>query len=157
MSLRFDQEFVRYWSGRYLASELGTRELQLLNEIGPTVAQRGYLTSPELGEIGRWKAVRATGYLAKNEPEMVEDVTRVAFAHDSPERLRHRILGLLTGVGDPMASAILTIWKPEAHTVLDYRAVDALQDLAKRGVLGSEAPEGGRGSLPDYWTYLQRY
>ncbi len=154
--LSFDPDFVRHWSDRYVA-EMPRLEQTLLDDIGPASAVRGHMTPDDLEQVGRWKAARATGYLARNEPALVEDVTRVAFATDTPDRLRHRILCLLAGVGHPMASAILTVWRPAENTVLDYRAVEALQELAKRGVLDSDAPKGRRSALPDYWTYLQLY
>lgn len=152
--LLFDRHFVRDWSERYPVSD---REQRLFARVGPAAASRGYLTSQELAEIGRWKSRRATGYLAQNDQTLVEDVTRVAFAPDTPDRLRHRILCLLRGIGQPIASAILTVWKPGEHTVLDYRVVEALQQLAKRGILGSDLPGGEPGALPDYWAYLQVY
>jgi hypothetical protein len=71
--------------------------------------------------------------------------------------MRHHILCILDGVGHPMASAILTVWEPEEHTVLDYRAVEALQELKQRGALDSELPPGQRRAYPGYWTYLQAY
>jgi hypothetical protein len=155
--LHLDENFVRDWKNRYLTEELSKRELELFERTGPAAARRGCLTSVDLADIGRWKTPRAASYLARNDPTLVADVTRVAFAPETPDRLRHRILCLLEGVGHPMASAILTVWRPEEHTVLDYRAVEALQELAKRGVLGSDPPEGRRGALPGYWTYLQAY
>lgn len=82
---------------------------------------------------------------------------RIAFAPQTPDRLRHRILALLAGVGHPMASAILTVWRPDEHTVLDYRVVAALQELGNRGVLNSDAPGGSEQALPGYWAYLQAY
>ncbi len=33
--------------------------------------------------------------------------------------------------------------------------VEALQELAKRGILGSDPPGGQPRALPDYWAYLQ--
>jgi hypothetical protein len=45
-----------------------------------------------------------------------------------------------------MASATLTIWNPAQHTILDYRAVEALQELAQRKALGLDPPEGWRGA-----------
>ncbi len=39
----------------------------------------------------------------------------------SPQ-IRHQILCLPGGVGVPMPSAILTVWKPDKHTILDRRA-----------------------------------
>ncbi len=50
-------------------------------------------------------------------------------AFNAPERLQHRILCLLFGVQVPMASAVLTVWAPERHTVLDVRSVAALKAL----------------------------
>lgn len=152
--LRFDEDFIRRWSGRYA---VGAREQRLFAKVGPSAVQRGFLTSPDLAEIGRWKTARATSYLARNDQDLVEDVTRIAFAPETPDRLRHRILCLLEGVGHPMASAILTVWRPDEHTVLDYRAVEALQELARHGLLASDPPGGYRRALPDYWAYLQLY
>lgn len=71
--------------------------------------------------------------------------------------MRHHILCILDGVRHPMASAILTVCEPEYHTVLDYRVVEALQELKKRRVIDLEPPPGQRGALPGYWTYLQAY
>jgi len=99
--LSFDLDFVRLWSDRYVA-EMPRLERTLLDDIGPASAVRGHMTRDDLEQVGRWKSARATGYLARNEPALVEEVTRVAFAADTSDRLRHRILCLLAGVG-PMA------------------------------------------------------
>jgi len=56
-----------------------------------------------------------------------------------------------------MASAILTVWKLEDHTVPDRRAAGALRELASRGALGSSLSVAWADALPDYWTYLQAY
>jgi hypothetical protein len=155
--LRFDEDFVRYWSGQYLSDELSNRERRLFAEVGPSAAQRGYLASADLAEIGSWKTRRVKSYLARNDYDQIEDVTRVAFALGTPDRLRHRILCLLAGVGHPMASAVLTVWRPNEHTVLDYRSMEAFRELARRRVLEADPPEGRRGVLPDYWAYLRFY
>jgi hypothetical protein len=153
--LQLDKRFVRHWSDRYMNEELGDRELRLFSEIGPVVARRGYLTPVDLAEIGKWKTRRAKSYLARNDPAQVEGITQVAFAPDTPEWLRHRILCLLAGVGQPMASAVLTVWRPDGNTVLDYRAVEALRELAQRGAHEATSLGGRGGALPDYWSYLQ--
>ncbi len=156
--ISFDADFVAHWSDRYVTEEMRDgRELRLLEQVGPAIATRGYLTRDELGEIGRWKSRRSTGYLARNTPSEVEDISRLALTDATPGWLRHRVLSMLIGVHAPMASAVLTVWRPSDQTVLDYRAVEALQELATRGVLGSDPPRGGRGNLPGYWTYLQAY
>lgn len=157
MVRNFNSDFVAHWSGRYVTEEMKNgREQRLLEEIGPAASARGYLTASELTEIGKWKSRRSTGYLVNNRPGLVEDVTRLAFALATPPYLRHRILCLMKGVQPAVASAILTVWSAGEYTVLDYRAVGALQMLEKRGLLpGLAAPPGGRGSLPAYWPYLQ--
>jgi hypothetical protein len=155
---QFDRRFVRHWSERYVAEEMGDGvERRLLRVVGPTAAVSGYLTSTDLQEIGRWKAVRATGYLARNKAQDIEDVTALALDPHTPERMRHWVLRYLQGIGNPVASAILTVWQPKRHTILDYRALEALQELQRLQVLGSAAPEGSQGSLPGYWTYLGLY
>lgn len=69
---------------------------------------------------------------------------------DQLDWMRHHVLCILAGVGQPVASAILTIWKPETQTVLDVRAVAALQALG-------ELQPTKTGGLPDYWNYLERF
>ena len=100
-----NRSFVVTWSRRYTISEL---ERELLNEVGPAVAERGYFERRELAKVGEWRSPRIRPRLAQNADDDVEDITHMALA--SHERLQHRILGLLHGVGDPVASAILTVW-----------------------------------------------
>jgi hypothetical protein len=157
IAMRLDKSFVRHWSDRYLAEELSPLERELLSTTHAAIFERGYLTAGDLEKIGTWKTQRALGYLSQNSEDAIEEVTRLAFGSKTPEWMRHHILRILHGVGHPMASAILTIWEPENHTVLDYRAVEALQELKKLGALDLEPPPGQRGALPGYWTYLQAY
>jgi len=155
--VRLDRSFVRYWSDRYVDGELTPLERELLATTHLAIAECGYLTADDLEKIGTWKAQRVLGYLSKNAENTIVDVTRLALAPKTPEWMRHHILRILEGVGHPMASAILTVWDPTNHTILDYRAVDALQELKKRGAFDLEPPSGRRGALPGYWTYLQAY
>ena len=155
--MRLDKTFVSRWSDRYVRRELGPLERELLTATHGAITARGYLTADDLRRIGEWKTQRVRGYLGRNADEAIIDVSRLAFAPTTPEWMRHHVLCILDGVRHPMASAILTVWKPETHTVLDYRAVAALQELKKREALDVEPPEGKRGDLPGYWTYLQAY
>jgi hypothetical protein len=155
--MRLDQSFVDHWSDRYVNEELGSLERELLTTTHLAIAERGYLTADDLQKIGSWKAARVSGYLARNDEHAIADVTRVALAPPTPDWMRHRILRILDGVGHPMASAILTVWKPQDNTILDYRVVEALHELKDRGAIDIEPPWGRRGALPGYWTYLQVY
>lgn len=102
-----DTAFVQTWSRRYPTTHEPTRtqeletERKLLEEIGPAVAARGYYVRSEFLRVGRWKSPRSTTYLAHNTDEDIEYVTRSALA--APERLQHRFLVILNGVGLRMA------------------------------------------------------
>jgi hypothetical protein len=152
--MRFDKDFVYYWSKRYVDEELGDSALEheLLNSTHQAIAAREYLTSSELTKIVTWKSQRTTGIL-EDDPDTIRDVTRVALASNTPEWMRHRILSILDGVGHPVASAILTIWDPDNHTVIDDRSVAALRKLWGLGLLPSEPPS----QTNRYWTYLKVY
>jgi hypothetical protein len=95
---RVDADFVRRWSNpdHY---KLTSRELRLFDTVGPTVAERGQYGYDEFLEVGHWKSPRSGPYLRRNERKDVEAITRLALHVETPDRLRHRILDLLEGVG----------------------------------------------------------
>lgn len=129
-----DRAFVERWSALYEAEEmpkLDGLESRLLDEVSPQVQQRGCFSKMELLDVGRWKnpTNRNQANLVRNDEAAVRDVTSLAF--QAPLHLRHRVLSLLHGVGTPVASALLTVWRPDLHTVIDYRAVDALHILGR--------------------------
>ncbi|MGY1731240.1 hypothetical protein ACI798_06945 [Geodermatophilus sp. SYSU D01045] len=117
-----DAAFVRHWSERY---PLGTHEVHLFDVVGPAVRGRGGYLRTGFDAVGTWKSPRSTFYLARNDDADVLDLTESALT--APLRLRHRVLGLLHGVGTPMASALLSVALPEEHTVMDSRAVETLR------------------------------
>src|SRR5215472_125468 len=89
-----DRDFVAMWSQRY---EINDLERDLLDRVGPAVAQRGHFKFEELTLVGEWKSPRIRPRLAQNSAADVEDVTHLALA--APQRLQHRVLGMLRGVG----------------------------------------------------------
>jgi hypothetical protein len=76
-----------------------------------------------LKKMADWK-----GYIGKNDPDYVKEVTRLSFVTNN-EKLRLEILTLLNGVNIRMASAILMFCFPEKYTVMDWRAWKSLQKL----------------------------
>ena len=149
-----DRAFVTRWSQRYLDDDpaAAAKEDHLLTHVGSAVRQRGWYSKTELIQVGEWKARgRIRGRLAQNSDAQVKEITRTAFA--APDDRQHLILGTLHGVADPMASALLTIWDPKRHTVLDFRAFAALERLQRRGLLKQEVPER-EGLYPPYPQYL---
>ncbi len=130
-----DRAFVQRWSTLYEEQEMKDGcESRLFDAVGPRVHERGYYTIDELVKVDRWKNSSGRNHhnVIRNEEDDVRAITSLAF--EAPEHLRHRILSLLYGVGTPVASALLTVWRPDVHTVIDYRAIDALH-------LTSELPE----------------
>ena len=53
-----------------------------------------------------------------------------------------------------MASALLTVWAPSRHTVIDFRAVEALHRLETLGALRQKLPIARVNGLPEYLLYL---
>lgn len=136
-----DAGWIDYWSGSYDDQA----DAAVLDVVGPRVRKRGCYDRADLIQVGAWKSPRAKGYLASNTDEMIRDITSTALA--APLAIQHRILTLLNGVEVPMASALLMVWKPELHTVIDVRAVAS---LVAWGEIDDPAPK----SYPPYMSYL---
>lgn len=149
--MQLDKSFVRHWSKRYVIEELGRSALEheLLSATHRAIAARGYLTSNELRKIVRWKSQRALGHLRWQDNTTVSDVTRVAFALETPCWMRHHMLGILPGVDHSVAGAILTVWAPRNYTMFDYKVTEAIEELRRRGEVRAEDSPGR------YWAHLQ--
>lgn len=83
--------------------------------------------------IGRWKAPRAARWLdTQFDKALVKAILDEALADGLTPVARVRKLQELSGVGVPMASAILTCFDPENFTVIDVRALDTLGTTGAR-------------------------
>ena len=133
--------WIDHWAGSYPQQA----DVAVLNVVGPRLRQRGFYDRADLIQVGAWKSTRAKGYLASNTDEMIQDITGTAFT--APISIQHRILTLLKGVKVPMASALLMVWRPELHTVIDVRAAASLVAF---GEIDDPAPE----PYPPYMDYL---
>ena len=126
--LRIDEAFVLRWSGRYLEGVPqadAAIEEYLFTDVSATVRARGSLSRGEFLAIGTWKSPRVRSRLERNDARRVQTITSLAFAPDAVERAS--ILIALSGVGEPIASAILAVWDPGRYTVYDWRATETLQ------------------------------
>lgn len=150
--MHLDQAFVHQWCG-----QPGSSEVQLFTVAHAAIATRGYLTPVELEEIAMWKAGQRVLHALERDEDTIMDVTRVALAADTPGWLRHHVLRILGGVQHRVASAILTVWDPLTHTVLDFRVVEALEELKRRRAVQYGPSLGSRDHMPGYWTYLMVY
>jgi hypothetical protein len=126
--LRLDREFVLEWSSRYLDEMTpGERdqESHLFDVLALSVQGQGFFTRSQFLEVGRWKALRATGPMKANSDGRVQYVTGLALSPANRERAS--TMTALAGVGLPMASALLTVWQPENYAVYDDRAQRSLE------------------------------
>jgi hypothetical protein len=94
-------------------------------------------------EIFKWKTKnRGKSRPKKNSDEEIAEALRVATSLQSP-KLAIALLCGLTGVAIPVASSIMTAIYPERFTIIDFRALEALDAEPERS-----------GSLPYYECYL---
>ena len=122
------------------------------DEFRCPILQRGYLLKDELIEIVGWKAARQKPNAERNEPRLVEDVTRQAFAADDPG-FAAWTLRYLAGVATRMASAILTVYNPCRYTVMDVRAWATLESEGLLPELGL-SPDMDLNYCDTYGSYL---
>jgi hypothetical protein len=122
------QAFVHAWAAKY-EEGMGPEESQLLDEVGPAAAIRGYYEPDEFAAVARWKSPRSRPHILANPDSEVRDITAMAFA--APEALQHRVLTLLDGVSVATATALLAVAFPNQNTILDFRSTEALERLGE--------------------------
>lgn len=130
--MRLTKEWILELARKYDEEndEEKVKEDAILRRIGASGSPPTSLTKPVLIRIAEWKAARTKGWIRANDPEYVEEVTRVSLTTDN-ERLRLEILTLLEGVSTRMASAVLYFCFPERYAVMDWRAWKSLAELGK--------------------------
>ena len=101
----------------------------VLYEEGYKFLQRGWLERDEFLKICLWKSRRSKVLLRKNKEERVRSITRKAFA-EPDEAMKIKTLQKLSGVGLPMASAILSVTDPQKYPVIDIRTMQALKKMS---------------------------
>lgn len=121
--LRFNKKAIPKWSRRHPPPS--EDDLRVINVLPPLVKARGFYLKEELQEYCHWKSPRSQPRVARNSPEYVEAVTRVALS-TSDERLRIEILTLLQGVSWPSASVLLHFGHNDPYPILDFRALWSL-------------------------------
>ena len=85
----------------------------------------GDFSRANLMAIVHWKSSRPIQLVEENRDDEINDALRLAIGAKSP-RAAIAVLCGLSGVGVPMASAILTVIDPERFTVIDIRALETL-------------------------------
>lgn len=124
-----------------LAARYNVAEDEPALEAGRGI-RAGNFSRTHLQTIYRWKTRdRGKSRLVRNTDDEIEDALRLAVAAREP-RSAIAVLTGLYGVNTPVASAIATVIYPKVHTILDYRALEALGN-----------PTADR-SIPFYLSYL---
>ena len=116
-------EITNYWD----------LEDHILTTVGTSVRSRGAYTVAEFLTVAYWKSRRQLANYVANERTSgtVAMVTRAALTTQPPPEGRWRRLATLTGVRTPVASALLTVWRPDEYTIIDVWALAALSDLGE--------------------------
>jgi len=119
---RFPDAEIRTWASQYDYPG----ELELI--AGPVAAakRRGWLKYDEFVAIAEWKSSRPRKQIAGNAPDLVREITTIAFSPKTSPRLSIEILTILDGVAWPTASVFLHFCHPEPYPILDYRALWSL-------------------------------
>jgi hypothetical protein len=135
--LQFDPAEISYWAGRYDA-----KDDEDALDAGHRIAAKQN-TEKDIYIIFEWKTRnRGVSRLRENEGKDILDALLAATTAPD-ERTAVETLTRLSGVGVPVASAILTAIHPDRYTVIDFRALEALGTNTKNR------------SLPFYLRYLR--
>lgn len=127
----------------------------LFKEVNKNFQKNGYLTSEEFFAIVIWKSNRAKTNIhrgIKEGKKSIRAITSEVFQAKTPEQ-KFDILTSTSGIGIPMASAILTVCYPDYFTVVDYRACAALKNFGEEGeeIVGNPTIK-----ISTYFEYLNK-
>ena len=120
--LQYDPADIPKLAAEYMA-KFGADD-QVMEDAGRRIAS-GDVSRPNLEAICRWKSARRIRLLDKNTDAEIEQALKQAIAAADVKEAVEALI-TLAGVGVKMASAILTAINPERYTVLDFRALEAL-------------------------------
>jgi hypothetical protein len=98
---------------------------------GKRAAAAGHYSRADFLTVVRWKSARAIPHAERNSSQAVKKATKAAFGTDD-ELVRLGWMISLSGVGVPVASALLHFAFPDRYPILDYRALSALGDPKRR-------------------------
>ena len=111
---------VEYWASKYAYRKADERAFEAGKRI-----RNGDYGRTNLEEIVHWKSERRKALIAHNSDAEIKDALSLAVSAKEPRSALAVLMGLC-GVALPMASTILTAVCPDAYTITDYRAMEAL-------------------------------
>ena len=115
----FADQYIRYSSPKEVDAE------NAIEAMVPTVRSVGYLTYDQFLLVCAWKSPRIKHHAAANDPEHLEEATRIAL-QTPVEELRTGALMTLSGVSYPVASVFLHWFHKDPYPILDFRALESL-------------------------------
>jgi hypothetical protein len=111
---------IPYWSGRYFyPTEI------IADEISARIRGEEFVDKDDFLELCKWKSPRSINHCMKNTPDLIKEVSRVAF-YTNNEQLRIKIFTLLQGVSWPTASVLLHFGHKDPYPIMDFRALWSL-------------------------------
>ena len=105
----------------------------MFDEISANFQKKHFLTAEEFFAIVIWKSNRAKTKVLKGIKEdgrTVEKLTKDVHQENDLEK-KVEILNSVSGIGIPIASAVLTVCYPDIFTIVDYRASQTLNELGR--------------------------
>jgi|SRR5882724_165623 len=112
-----------------LAALYDAKEDELAQEAGNQIAKANF-SRTHLETIFNWKTKgRGKSRLSKNSDNEIADALKLAVEAKTP-RAAIAVLAGLSGVDVPVASAILAMAKADSYTIIDWRALHALDIYA---------------------------
>ncbi|RAF20499.1 hypothetical protein DN545_31940 [Burkholderia multivorans] len=130
-----DTGFVLRYEPLYDLTDL---EAEIFDSIAPKVVRREGYKRKNFLKVVEWKAVAVLPQAERLDADDIDYITGVALDEDTPNHLRLPLLKGLPGVGNPLASALLTVFDPKKYAIIDARAVGVLHD---HGLLESANPQ----------------
>jgi hypothetical protein len=128
---------------KFLCNEYPVQEDEVFEKAGIAIRGGDY-SRKHFDAIFKWKTKnRGKSRPQKNTDDEIGEALRVATDIKSP-KLAIALLCGLSGVAIPVASAIMTAIHPERFTIIDFRALEALDAESEKA-----------GSLPYYESYLE--
>jgi hypothetical protein len=126
-----NDEFIRHWGPRY--DEIAHDEFDyqnLIQRVIEEVRDGGSISSDTFWRIYNWKAPRARYHVQWDNFNIYENAFRnVLQLPDEQNELKVMVLDNLPGIGIPVASTILHFMYPNVFPIIDFRTVEALQNL----------------------------
>jgi len=113
-----------------------------------------FLPERELARLERLANPRSVWRLKDNSPAAVEAITGEAFASADPAHAVQTLCGLY-GVGVRVGSAVLMVFDPTQHTVLDERAWNTLKILGLLEPLGLSDRDGQLDNPATHGAYVE--